>query len=237
MTAVTEEFNVTTHFDESLAEKYDRRIRMFCPSYDALHQMIIPWFQNLPDDVSFLSAGAGTGAEIVTLGNCFPFWSFVAVDVSADMISCCQHRINEVGMARRVVFFNGRLQDYRSVTSFDVASSVFVSHFIKGREEKLSYFRSISENLKTGGLLVIADLFGDKTSPEFTSLLDAWLRSYALHGVSAEELIQDRTHVERDVDFIPENALSALLREAGFATPLRFYQTYLFGGWVTRRVV
>jgi len=173
MTNVTEEFNVTTHFDESLAAKYDRRIRMFCPSYDALHQMIIPWLQNLPDDVSFLSAGAGTGAEIVTLGKHFPCWSFVAVDVSADMITSCKDRVNNIGMDARVSFFNGRLQDYRSFTSFDAASSVFVSHFIKDRAEKLSYFKSIAENLKIGGIFVFADLFGDKSSAEFTQLLDA----------------------------------------------------------------
>jgi hypothetical protein len=63
------------------------------------------------------------------------------------------------------------------------------------------------------------------------------LKSYALHDVSSVDLSHDRAHVERDVDFISENDLAALLREAGFATPLRFYQTYLFGGWVASRVI
>ena len=237
MTQPTEQFNVTAHFDESLAAKYDRRIRLFCPSYDALHQMIVPWLQVLPEGSSFLSAGAGTGAEIVTLGNCFPSWRFAAVDVSPDMLSACQNRASKAGMANRITFFNGRLQEYQSPTPFDAASSIFVAHFIKGREEKLAYFRSIAANLKPGGLFVLADLFGDKGSPEFARLLNAWLLSYASHGVSAEELAQDRAHVERDVAFISESELVALLREAGFATPLRFYQTYLFGGWVATRNV
>lgn len=233
----SEPFDVTAHFDDSLAAKYDRRIRLFCPSYDALHQMIVPWLQELPENSSFLSAGAGTGAEIITLGKCFPFWRFVAVDVSLDMLNACQIRTAETGLANRVTFFNGQLQEYRSFTPFDAASSVFVAHFIKGREEKLAYFRSIAANLKPGGLLVLADLFGDTGSPEFARLLHAWLLSYASHGISAETLIQDRAHIERDVTFIPENELVTLLREAGFATPLRFYQTYLFGGWVTTRDV
>jgi tRNA (cmo5U34)-methyltransferase len=63
------------------------------------------------------------------------------------------------------------------------------------------------------------------------------LLHYAAHGVSAEELVQDRAHVERDVAFIPESELVALLNEAGFANTLRFYQTYLFGGWVATRDV
>ena len=229
MTQPPEQFDVTAHFDESLAAKYERRIRLFCPSYDALHQMVVPWLQGLPERSTFLSAGAGTGAEIVTLGKRFPSWRFVAVDVSPDMLSACQHRAEEAKMTNRVTFFNGRLQKYQSSSLFDTASSVFVAHFIKSRDEKLAYFRSIAANLKPGGLLVFADLFGDKNSPEFARLLDAWLLSYASHGVSADELAQDRAHVERDVDFIPESELVALLSEAGLSKPLRFYQTYLFG--------
>ncbi len=237
MTQPSEQFDATAHFDESLAEKYDRRIRLFCSSYDALHQMIVPWLQGLPEGSTILSAGAGTGAEIVTLGTCFPSWHFVAVDVSADMLGACRQKTTEAKMAERVSFVNGRLQEYQSSVLFDAATSIFVAHFIKGRDEKLAYFRSIAANLKIGGLLILADLFGDKSSPEFASLLNAWLLSYASHGVSAEELIQDRTHVERDVAFIPESELAVLLRKAGFSSPLRFYQTYLFGGWVATRDV
>ena len=237
MTMPSEQFDATTHFDESLAAKYDRRIRLFCPSYDALHQMIVPWFQSLPEHSAFLSAGAGTGAEIFTLGKRFPSWRFVAVDVSPDMLSACQRRATEAGMPNRITFFNGRLQEYQSPALFDAASSVFVAHFIKGREEKLAYFRSIAANLKPGGVFVLADLFGDKGSPAFEQLLNAWLLSYAANGVSAEELAQDRAHVERDVAFIPECELVALLGEAGFTTPVRFYQTFLFGGWVTTKNV
>ncbi|VUZ85901.1 tRNA (cmo5U34)-methyltransferase, partial [Candidatus Methylomirabilis lanthanidiphila] len=105
MTQPSEQFDVTTHFDESLAAKYDRRIRLFCPSYDALHQMIVPWLQGLPEGSTFLSAGAGTGAEIVTLGKWFPSWHFVAVDVSADMLSACRHKATEAKMGRRSSLF------------------------------------------------------------------------------------------------------------------------------------
>jgi tRNA (cmo5U34)-methyltransferase len=235
--ATDEQFDVSSHFDEGLAAKYDRRIRLFCPSYDALHEMIVPWLECLPEQSSFLSAGAGTGAEVFTLGKRFPSWHFAAVDVSSDMLKACERRMAEAGMASRVAFFNGRLQEYQSPTPFDAASSVFVSHFIKGREEKLAYFRSIAANLKPGGLFILADLFGDKGSPDFERLLGAWLASYAAHGVSAEELAQDRAHIDKDVSFVPESELFSLLSEAGFTAPVRFYQTFLFGGWVANRHV
>ena len=104
------QFDVTVHFGDSLSAKYDRRIRLFCPSYDALHQMIVPWVQGLPENSTFLSAGAGTGAEVVTLGEWFPSWRFVAVDASIDMLDACRRRTDEAGITDRVAFFHGRLE-------------------------------------------------------------------------------------------------------------------------------
>lgn len=230
-----EQFDASAHFDESLAAKYDRRIRLFCPSYDALHRMLVPWLLSLPEHSAFLSAGAGTGAEILTLGRQFPSWRFVAVDVSPDMLDACRRRLSEAGLAERVTFFNGPLQQYQSPAPLDGASSVFVTHFIKGREEKLAYFRSVAANLRPGGLFILADLFGNEGSPAFARLFEAWLAAYASNGISAEELAKDRAHIEQDVSFIPENKLFVLLTEAGFSSPVRFYQTYLFGGWVATK--
>lgn len=225
-------FDATKHFDESLAARYERRIRRFCPSYDALHRMIAPWLWHLPDDSTFLSVGCGTGAEMITLGRRFLSWRFVGVDVSADMLADCGRKLAEAGLTSRAQLFEGRLQDYAPPAPFDAASSVFVAHFITGRDEKLSYFRSVASRLKPGGIFVLADLFGDKGAPEFERLSEAWLQSYASNDVGMEELARDRAHIERDVDFLPEAELVALLSEAGFGSVTRFYQTFLFGGWI-----
>lgn len=237
MTRALEAFDATGHFDERAAAKYDRRIRLFCPSYDALHQIIAAWVRHLPERAEFLSSGAGTGADILALGKIFPLWRFAAVDVSRDMLNACHDRIVEAEMCNRVAFFNGRLEDYRSSTPFDGASSVFVSHFIEGRDEKLAYFRAVSANLRPGGTFILADLFGDKGSRAFGPLLNSWMSLYASHGVSEQELARDRAHVESDVSYLPEGELFDLLTEAGFDAPVRFYQTFLFGGWATTKRV
>lgn len=231
----SEPFEPTAHFDASLAAAYERRIRQFCPSYEALHRMLAALLQPVGERARLLAAGVGTGAEIVTLGKTFPAWNFVGVDMSPDMLQACRDRVAKAGVGSRAEFVNSRLQEYRSAVPFDVASSVFVAHFIKGRGEKLEYFQSIAENLKSGGVFVLADLYGDTDSGDFIKLLDAWLLSYASQGVSAEQFAKDKAHIRSDVDFIPERALFALLREAGFTEPVRFYQTFLFGGWVTTK--
>jgi tRNA (cmo5U34)-methyltransferase len=235
MSELPEPFDPARYFDESVAAKYDQGIRLSCPSYDALHQMIAPWLALLPSDSSFLSAGAGTGAEIVALAKRFPSWSFVGVDVSADMLQACRRRIAEADIKNPVALFHGRLENYQAPAPFDAASSIFVVHFIRGREQKLAFFRAIAANLKPGGVFVLADLFGDRRSPEFVRLLQAWLISYMAHGISAETLAEQIAHILRNIAFMPEDDLPALLLEAGFVTPLRFYQAYLFGGWVATK--
>ena len=177
-----EQFDASTHFENSLAAKYDRRIRLFCPSYDALHQMIAAWFRSLPERANFLSAGAGTGAEILTLGKLFPSWRFTAVDASHDMLKACHGRIADAGMVNRVAFFNGQLQEYQSSEIFDAASSVFVSHFIKCRDARLAYFHAVSSNLKPGGVFVLADLFGERAHQH---LVSCWTHGWFLTHLMA----------------------------------------------------
>jgi tRNA (cmo5U34)-methyltransferase len=230
-----EPFDPVRYFDQSVAARYDQGIRLSCPSYDALHQMIAPWLALLPGDASFLSAGAGTGAEIVALARRFPSWRFAGVDVSADMLDECRRRIGEADIRNPVDLFNGCVEDYRAPAPFDAASSIFVAHFIKGRERKLAYFRAIAANLKAGGVFVLADLFGDQRAPDFVRLLRGWLISYMSQGIGAENLARDIAHIFKNVAFMPEGDLLALLQEAGFVDPLRFYQAFVFGGWVTTK--
>lgn len=226
------EFEVSRHFDAALAERYERRIRTFCPSYDALHEMVGTLLSRLPEGSSILSAGAGTGAEVIRLGMRFPSWRFVAADISPDMLHVCRERADGHGMSGRVEYFCGRLRDYHPQVSFDAATSIFVSHFILSREERQAHFQAIADSLKPGGRLVFADLHGDRHSASFSHLLAAWLEGYAAHGVSEEELARDREHIERDIAFIPEGELLDLLERAGFSRPVRFYQTFLFGAWM-----
>lgn len=235
MTRAAAQFDATTHFDEGAATRYERRIRAFCPSYDALHRIAAAWVRDLPEGARFLSCGAGTGGEILALGAIHPSWRFVAVDISRDMLSACRARVVAAGMEDRVSFSEGRAEDFRSPAPFDGASSVFVAHFIEGHEAKLAYFRAIRANLKPGATFILADLFGEPAAPAFRRSLDAWLACYAASGVVAQDLARDRAHIENDISFIPEAELRELLEEAGFEAPIRFFQTFLFGGWAATK--
>lgn len=235
MSALPEPFDAATYFDAGVAARYDQGIRLSCPGYDALHAMVASLLRLLPDDARVLSAGAGTGAEILALGRRFPAWRFTAVDVSPDMLRACAVRVQAAGMAGRVEAFAGRVEDYPREERFDAATSIFVAHFISGAERKLGYLRSIAGRLKPGAPLVLADLHGAKGSPEFIELLKAWLLHYVSHGANAQKLEQDLQLILRDIAFAPEAEILDLLEEAGFERGVRFYQSFLFGGWIAAR--
>ena len=228
-------FSASEHFNSKMADEYECRIRRFCCGYDSLHQMLAPLLYTLPENAVFLSAGAGTGTEIIHLATQFPFWQFVAVDVSIDMIQACKLKAMNADVADRVTFIHGQLEVCRPEMRFDAASSIFVAHFIRERDKKLAYFRAVAEALNPGGIFVFADLFGNRQSPDFLQLFNVWLQFYAKQGVTPEQLEADRLHIESVIDFISEQDIFSIVREAGFETSVRFYQNYLFGGWITRK--
>lgn len=230
-------FDPEDYFDRDVAARYDQGIRLSCPGYDALHRMLAPLLQLLPAEARFLCAGAGTGAEIIVLAARFRLWRFVGVDVSADMLDQCRRATTSAGIADRVTLHGGRMEEYHGSAPFDAASSFFVSHFIKGPQAKLAYFRSIAANLRPGASFILADLFGDRASPEFVQLMQAWLLYYVSHGANSEKLTADLQHIFNNIDFTPEADLQALLIEAGFCDITRFFQSYLFGGWIARRQI
>jgi tRNA (cmo5U34)-methyltransferase len=225
-------FDPAAIFDQAMAAGYDEGIRVSCPAYDALHRMIAPWFQLLPADAAFLSAGAGTGAEIISLAQHHPGWRFTGVDVSADMLRICERRIAEAGIRNAVGLHVGAMEQFRTPVPFDAAASIFVVNYLHGRERKLAYLRAIAENLKSGAPLVLADLHGDRSSPDFVRLLRPWLLMYVARGVHGENLSDLTARILRDISFVPESAILELLAEAGFVEPVRFFQAFLFGGWV-----
>lgn len=54
-------------------------------------------------------------------------------------------------------------------------------------------------------------------------------------GIPAAEVEEDFARTDATVSFIPEQDLTVLLEESGFRDIRRFFQAFLFGGWVARK--
>src|SRR5215203_5721197 len=226
------------YFDRERAQKYDCQIRMVVPGYEALHSIVCSLLQlELKKQASLLIAGAGTGTEIVKLGESSPGWRFMGVDPSADMVTVAHQRVSERGISERVDLYEGLVHQLSSSELFDAATLILVLHFVPDDGEKLRLLRSISSRLKPGAPFVIADLHGDRTSGRFWRFIAAWKNRQAALGMTGEEIEGLFENILSEIQFIPAKRIETLMYEAGFDDIEPFYGTLLLGGWVARKSV
>jgi len=224
------------HFDKAFAAQYERKIRASIPGYEALHAMARDLMHGAcPARAHILCVGAGTGMEIVTLGRSEPGWRFTAVDTSAEMGAICERNLAAAGMSDRVTIHVGGLSGLPAGEPFQAATSLLVAHFLPTAEERTEHFRALAARLEPRGLLVAAELLGDRDQEHFTRFFAAWKRHYIANGIDPAEADQDFARTERVVKFLAEATYERILAAAGFAEAWMFYRALLFSGWIARR--
>ncbi|MGY3865974.1 methyltransferase domain-containing protein [Aeromonas bivalvium] len=88
---------MTERFEGEGAQVYDSRIPLLVPGYELLHQLCASRLMAaLGQQARVLLVGVGTGSELRLLGRLCPRWTFVAQDISADMLA------EQAGMGERV---------------------------------------------------------------------------------------------------------------------------------------
>lgn len=225
--------------DDAYADAYERRIRRLIPGYDVLHALTLGVLtSHLPPNARLLVVGAGTGEEVLRMGNEHPGWMFTAVDPAPEMLQRCRTRLAGTSVESRVEFVRQRIDvlddgALDSGTPYDAATSILVSHFLEEHELKQRFFRAISDRLKPGAPLVIADLCrpaGDQAAAMWT---DAWRTVLRQNGGSESGVETTLRQVDDHVFPITEPKLTTLLDRAGFGRPDCFFQAYDWCGWCT----
>jgi tRNA (cmo5U34)-methyltransferase len=223
-------------FDSVRAKNYDCQIPIVLPGYEALHSTACWLLQlDLEEQAHLLIAGAGTGTEIIQLGESNPGWSFTGVDPSPDMIAIAERRLRKRELAERVELHTGSAWDLPFSRSYNAATLLLAMHFVPDDGQKLSLLRSISTHLKPGAPFILADLYGDTNSDRFVRFMEAWKCRQLALGMTTEEVEVLFENVLSETQFISEKRIVALMHEAGFEQIEPFYSTLLLGGWVARR--
>lgn len=222
-------------FHDRRARRYDDTIRRVIPGYETLHRMAsVLLGAAVGDSARLLLVGIGTGAELEVLGPDHPGWRLTACDPAAGMLAVAEERVARLGLGERVSL-NACTADALPAEPFDAATCLLVLHFLPDDGAKRAVLESIAARLKPGAPLVLADMYEDPASPRFKALMDAWVAWQKAAGIPAEEVEKGRAHVARDIHFVPETRLDALLAETGFEPAHRFWSSFLFGGYVTWR--
>jgi tRNA (cmo5U34)-methyltransferase len=223
-------------FHAARAQRYDDTIRRVIPGYETLHAMAgLLLQQEVGEDARLLVVGCGTGAELAYLGTASPQWRFTACDPAEGMLEVARARVDAAGLGARVDLHACVADGLPDGPLFDAATCLLVLHFVPDDGSKLTLLKSIARRLTPGAPLVLADMYEDPRSPRYQRLVAAWARWQLAQGIDPVEVEKGLAHVRRDIHFVTETRLAALLAEAGFTPPERFFGAFLFGGYVTHR--
>jgi tRNA (cmo5U34)-methyltransferase len=225
---------MANYFNKDASQAYDEKNRRLAPIADGMHFMIRLVLQGLPARSRILCVGVGTGAEILSLAQAFPEWTFLGLDPSAEMLEVCTERLRRAGVLDRCELSCGYVHDAPAGESFDAALSILVGHFVK-REERLGFYRNMVSRLRRGGFLVDTELSYDLGSPEFPSMLKSWEQVQTLMGAAADSLASLPMQLREMLTVLPPAEVESLLRQSGIALPVKFFQAFMIAGWYGKK--
>jgi len=225
-------------FDPTRAAEYERQSRIALAGYDACHELaacVLAATLGTGSAAQILVAGAGGGAkEIVTAGALEPGWRFTAVDPSQPMLDLTVARLRQGGFIERTEVHLGCVDDLSIERRFDAATLIGVLHHLPGDEAKRATLRSLAVRMKSGAPLILACNRYAYTSQPL--LLAAWGERWRMAGATHDEGAAKLGKILQGAD--PphsDEAVSALLVQAGFEHPIGFFSSLLWGAWLARR--
>lgn len=217
-------------FPPSAALVYDERNRPLAPIGDNMHFLIRLVLRNHNVRSHVLCVGVGTGAEILSLAQAFPEWTFVGIDPSAGMLDVCRERLKAAGVIDRCELIRGYVSDVPEGESFDAVLSILVGHFVK-KDDRAQFYGSMYDRLRPGGYLINTEISFDLDSKEFPSMLKNWEGVQSLMGATPESLANLPQQLRTMLSVISPAETEDLLRQCGFALPVRFFQAFMICGW------
>lgn len=226
-----------TKFDPARAADYERQSRIALAGYDACHDLaacLLSAALGADSAARILVVGAGgLGREITMAGQLEAAWRFTAVDPSPSMLDLAMAHVATAGLGPRTIAHLGQVEDLPG-DGFDAATLIGVLHHLPGDAAKAGILAAIAARLKPGAPLILACNHHAYASQPL--LLKAWRVRWRQQGAAPAEIEARLATILRGAD--PphdEAAVAALLAQAGFESPLRFFGSLFWGAWITCR--
>lgn len=221
-------------FNNAHALSYDDQWKKLAPMTEGLHFLMKILLNDLPAKSHILCIGAGTGAEILTLAQTFPEWRFTAVEPAGAMLDVCRSKMEEAGFSSRCYFHEGYLDTLPDLGEFDAATAILVSQFMFKEDDRINFFKEIYARLKSGAILVSADLASPVTPVLCDSLKDVWTKALMFAGFSEERAAQATSAWKVLVAVSIPEEIESIIKKSGFENPTLFYQTLFIHSWFSR---
>lgn len=225
-------------FDVSRAGEYSHQSRIALAGYDACHELSACMLSAAIGEGStarVLVVGAGgTAGEIIAAARLEQGWSFVGVDPSPPMLDLARSSLIDAGVADRVDIILGSVSDVMPTISFDAAIMIGVLHHLSGDAAKQSILEEIAARLRPGAPIVVAGNYRAYASQPL--LMAGWAARWRMNGADASEVRSKMQKILQGAEPPQsEEAVVALLTDAGFEDVLRFFSSLFWGAWIARR--
>lgn len=215
-------------FENERASGYNQFVETWIPGYNFFLDHL-PNLLSETEQKDLLVVGCGTGNEIERFVQTTEHWKITGIDPSPQMITQAKERFQDFG---NVELMTGLLCDLDKEKKFSAATLLLVLHFMEDNGDKLRLLKDVSERLVSGAPFVMLDITGDKS--QIKQNLNV-LRLLLPDGLDEEQIDNSLNRIENELYAVSEQRLSELLQEAGFEPPLRFFQSAIYMGWLTRR--
>jgi len=150
------------------------------------------------------------------------------------MMDIAVAEVTRHGLADRTAFHLGTVDDLPADRRFGAATLIGVFHHQPGGEAKSRLLASIASRLVPGAPLIVA---GNRYAyADQPLLLAAWGERWRMQGASDAEVKAKLGKILEGADPpASEEAVAALLAEAGFGAPTWFFSSLFWGACLVRR--
>lgn len=215
-------------FEKERAMDYDRFVEAWIPNYNN-------FLDDLPKLLSgsarkdLLVVGCGTGNEMERFAKASEHWTITGIDPSPEMIGQAKEKLQNYD---NITLIEGLISDLDIDKQYSVATLLLVLHFLDDNGNKLNLLKDIADRLVSGATFVMLDITGDKN--QIGQNLKV-LKLLLPKDMDEEQINNRLDRIENELFIVSEERLSELLQEAGFEQPVRFFQSSIYKGWLTRK--
>ena len=188
---------------------------------------------SLKESAKLLVVGSGTGMELINYSQQNPSWLLTGVDPASEMMEIARSQLEN--LSDRIVLHTGYVDSLPKAEPMDAATLLLVMHFVADDGSKLKLLKDIASHLKPGAKFILADLHGDKSATYFSQFIRTWQALYFSqldNTARVEAEAEFATAIANSIYFVPEARIVELLQLAGFTNVSKFYNAFLFGGWI-----
>lgn len=216
-------------FENERATGYNQFVETWIPNY----RYFLDRLPRLLSDASqkdLLVVGCGTGNEIERFIQTSEQWKITGVDPSPEMIKQAREKLQNY---QNVTLIEGLLTDLDAEKKYGAATLLLVLHHLSDDGNKLNLMKGIANRVMPGAPLVMLDITGNDSQIKQNLKI---LRCLLPNGLDEQQINDRLNRIEKELYYVSEERLSELCTESGFDPPVRFFQSAIYIGWLTRKI-